>query len=238
MRLQLTLAALAVTCSFASATPTDLAQVTDLLTPSFRGDANTTWVGWDTFDDVDPNPLDSFHLIDDTTPDIGVNGGRFTTTNNEDHLSGSGNYYSGSGTVAEDITFDVDGVDGTGFTTIVVQGVTLFGGFGPPIFFSPIEGVLPTVTSTSDAPFTTTNADGNGQFFAKYEIPTGLTGQQTLSISTPPGGFSFTSFDKFVVDTVWSAAGFAPDSAIAVPEPAAAVLLVVAMAGLGFGRRS
>lgn len=202
-------------CANSGAATYDLFLSSDLITPSFRGDGSTTWVGWDVFNDGGSGT----EIIDDSTPDIGTDTGSFVTTNGEDHLSGSLNYYSGGGSVSEDITFDTDGVDGSGFTTIIVQAKTLFGPFGSEIAFSSINGVAPTIVNTATTG--TTNAVGEGQLFAKYEL-TGVDGPQTISVSSGP--FSFMSIDQVVVDTVWSDAGFAPDSAIITPEPGAVVL--------------
>ena len=58
--------------------------------------------------------------------DIGTDGASFVTTNAEDHLSGSLNYSTGSGSVAETVNFSSDGIVGTGFTTVIMQGHTFF----------------------------------------------------------------------------------------------------------------
>ena len=219
--------ALLLGANVAAANTFDINLTTDLFVPTFRGDASTTYLGWDTFDDVDPNLIDSFQLIDDTTPDLGSAGGRFMTTNGEDHLSGSGNYYSGGGSVSEDVTFDTAGVNGSGFTTVIVQAKTLFGGWGTNIIFTPIDGVVPIQVLQG------VNQVGQGQLFAKYEIP-GTADPETFSIVSGP--FSFTSFDQFVVDTVWSPDGFAADNAIFTPEPTTALLALLGLAGVAGGR--
>lgn len=225
---------IALAASTTSASTFDIATATGLFTPSFRGQANTTWVGWDTFDDADPNPLDSFELIDDNTPDIGnvgVDGGRFWTTNGEDHRSGSGNYYSGGGTVAEDITFDTAGVNGSGYTTVIVQANTAFGGFFSDVLFSDIDGVSPVQTLQGP------NAVGQDQLFAKYELP-GTADPQTFSISVLNFGIgTHTSFDKFVVDTYWSPNGYAADAAINTPEPVTSMLALSSLLGVAAGWR-
>ena len=224
MKTQLALGALAMTCSVATATTFDIAAATGLFTPTFRGGGNTTWVGWDLFDDNGAGDT----IINDQTPDVGTDGGSFVTTNGEVHLSGSLNYYSGGGSVSEDVTFDTDGFNGSGFTTVIVQAKTLFGGWGADIDFGPINGFLPSLVLQG------TNATGAGQLFVKYELP-GTTGSATFSMASGP--FSFTSFDQFVVDTSWSPSGFAPDSAIETPEPSAAALAILAVVTASRTRR-
>lgn len=216
----------------ALATTFDIGHTNDLFVPTFRGDANTTYLGWDLWDDVDPNPLDSVNLIDDLTPDlgnVGTDGGRFMTTNGEDHLSDSANFYSGAGSMAEAVTFDTAGVNGSGYTTVIIQAKTLFGGWGVEFGFTPINGVAP-----SQVLFGNNLNAGQGQLFVKYEIP-GTADPQTFSMVSGP--FSFTSFDHFVIDTVWSADGFAPDNAIFTPEPTSALLVMMGLAGVAGVRR-
>lgn len=218
-------AASAVLAALPAAAVFDLSTTTDLVSPSFRGDSDTTYLGWDSFNDGDPGPAE---LIFDDTPDLGTDGGIFETTNGEDHLSSSGNFYSSTGSVSETITFDVAaGAVGTGYTTVIVQAVTLFGPFGAETFFSDIDGVNPTVVFGF-------NAAGEGQLFAKYEI-LGTVVDNSFDISSAP--FSFNSYDKFTVDTLWSPTGFAGDSAV-VPEPAAfAIALALGLPGLLARRR-
>ncbi|MEM6911108.1 MAG: PEP-CTERM sorting domain-containing protein [Verrucomicrobiota bacterium] len=187
----------------------------DLFDPSFRGDSNTTWLGWDVFGV--PSEGETDPPINNNTPDIGTDSGTFATSNGEDHLSSSGNYYSGFGSVAETVTFGTSGTPGSGFTTIILQGKTLFGDFATEFTFSDLGGATPTVVFG-------TNADSEGQFFAKYEI-TGNAAEYTVNLASFPG--SFVSLDQFEVDTVWSATGFASDTA-AVPEPSS-----IALVGLG-----
>lgn len=212
----LTILALSLTAT-TYANTFDIATATGLFTPSFRGDANTTYLGWDLFGD----PGDT--VINDTTPDLGSAAGSFVTTNGEDHQSGSLNYYSSSGSVAEDVTFATDGVNGSGYTTVIVQAVTLFGGWGVDIDFGPIDGVEPSLVLMA------TNATGSGQLFAKYELP-GTADPETFSMTSGP--VSFTSFGEYVVDTAWSPSGFAADTAIATPEPSAAVLALLSIGAL------
>lgn len=215
MRLQLTLGVLALTACTAMASPYDLATATDLFTPSFRGDASTTYLGWDSFGERADT------VLNDSTPDVGTGSGSFVTTNGEDHQSGSLNYYTGGGSVAEDISFATDGTTGSGFTTVIVQASTLFGGWGSEIDFGSIDGVEPSLVVQA------TNAMGSGQLFVKYELP-GTTDVETFSIGQELGGDP-TSFGLFVVDSVWSPSGFAADTAIATPEPAAVLLTLLGL---------
>jgi hypothetical protein len=212
------------TAAVATAAPFDIATSTGLFTPSFRGAADSTWTGWELFGS-------STTLINDTTPDIGTHPGSFITTNGEDHVSGSFNYYSLFGTVAEDVTFTAPGPAAGGFTTVIVQAKTL-PGFSwndeVNLIFGPIDGVAPTQALLAES------NSGFGQLFVKYEIP-GTVTVPTFSLSSS-GADSHTSFDQFVVDAYWSADGFAIDSAIATPEPATTALLALA-ASAGLFRR-
>lgn len=219
--------ALALTLSTAAATtaaPFDITTSTDLFAPSFRGTTDSTWTGWELFGS-------STTLINDTTPDIGTHPGSFVTTNGEDHVSGSFNYYSLFGTVAEDVTFTAPGPASGGFTTVIVQAKTLVGfswNDEVELIFGAIDGVTPIQTLLAES------NNGFGQLFVKYEIP-GTVTVPTFSILSS-GADSHTSFDQFVVDAYWSADGFAADSAIATPEPVTTALLALA-ASAGLFRR-
>ncbi len=220
--------ALALTLStavVAAAAPFDIATATGLFAPSFRGAANTTYTGWDTWDgDIDD-------VITDSTPDLGTDGGAFNTTNGESHRSGSGNYYAFGGSVAEDITFTAPGSGPGGYTTVIVQAVTLFGGWSNELTFGPIDGVSPTLEVLQ---LDGVNAAGAGQFFVKYEVP-GVVAAPTFSLSADPG---HTSFGEFTVDAFWSLDGYATDTAVHTPEPTSAVIALVAIAGAMLRRHS
>lgn len=213
------------TAAVATAAPFDLNTATGLFVPSFRGAADTTWTGWDTWNE----DLDG--VITDSTPDVGTHGGSFNTTNGEDHASGSSNYYAGGGSVAEDVTFTVPTGGPGGFTTVIVQARTLFGGWSNDITFGPIDGVDPSLVVFE---LDDTNAIGAGQFFVKYEVP-GVVSTPTFSLSADPG---HTSMGLFVVDAAWSADGYAADTAVHTPEPTSAVITLVAIAGAMLRRRS
>jgi hypothetical protein len=176
-------------------------QEATVVAPTSRGGANTTYFGWDTFCEVGFDNVP----INDTTPDIGTTttGVSFVTTNGEDHISSSRNLYVGFGTLSEEVTVVTDGVVGSGFTTIIAQAVTAFGGFpNASLTFGSIAGVAPEVVQT-------TNIAGKGQVWAKWKVP-GNEASYTFTV-TGPTGVSGWSFDKFVVDTQWSATAYQTD---------------------------
>ncbi len=200
----------------------DISNAFGTVAPTTRGGGNSSWVGWDTWDDGGAGNS----VINDSTPDIGSGPGIWATNNNEDHISGSFNFYSGSGSVNETISFGTDGVPGSGFTTILLQGSTLFGDFGTTLGFGDIAGVSPTVVQGL-------NAIGAGQVFARYEIPGNA---EEYSVNMVTGPFSFVSFGNFEVDTYWSETGFSPDTAV-VPEPSSGLLILSATGLLVLRRR-
>lgn len=221
----------------------DISTATGIFTPSYRGAANTTWFGWETFDDptVGDNlaPEDEDWVVDDQVPDIGSYGGsqaRILGHNlpfnlnpllsGVDHISSTRNIYTGGSTLDETVTAPTNGSVGTGFTTIIVQGVTAFGPLGGQINFTQVAGVSPIVVQEN-------NAIGSGQFWAKYEIPgNALTYDFTLTSSALDDDFigENVSITRLVVDTLWSSTGYASDVA-AVPEPASSAMLLVGSMG-------
>ncbi|MES2595807.1 MAG: putative Ig domain-containing protein [Verrucomicrobiota bacterium] len=179
-------------------------QVAGIITPTTRGNANTTWFGWDTFCDVGFDTVP----INDTTPDIGTTttGVSFVTTNAQDHISSTRNLYVAAGTLAEEVTVVTDGVVHAteGFTTIIAQAATAFGGFpSSSLSFGSIEGVAPQVVVGN-------NINGAGQVWAKWKIPGNKT-SYTFTVSGPANQSGW-SFDKFVVDTLYSPTAFQPDT--------------------------
>ncbi|MCA9239274.1 MAG: hypothetical protein KDA37_03705 [Planctomycetales bacterium] len=202
----------------------DLRKATGLFTPSFRGAAmHTTWTGWQTFG------VGGFGTpIVNQPSDLGDDPGTWQTTNGEDHTPFSSNFYSFTGAVAEDLTLPTDGTVGAGFTTVIVQALALaFGGSGEfprELLFADIGGLAPTEV------LQTTNANGIGQVWAKYELP-GNEPSLTVSISTALDN-SHVAIDRLTVDTLWSPTGYAPDTAIASPEPLAATLTLLGLGGL------
>ena len=215
-----------------------LSEQTDLIAVTGRGGPDTSYYGWDTFNELGSRDLPN--TISDGTPELGTNpGGALIVTNNvEDHISNaSGNYYSGTGRVNETITADSVAVIAGGFTTIIAQGITAFGDFGSPLQFSAINGVLPTIAQAVNA-FGGGGANGKGQFWALWELP-GNQDSFQFTITTDPaangGGGSFVSIDKLTVDTLWSAGKPANDLVFAapVPEPAVAMFLALACSLIG-----
>lgn len=223
------------TAAVATAAPFDLNTTTNIVVPSFRGAANTTWTGWEVWNkdvfDFEPDGIPDLEVINDNTPDIGTHAGSFKTTNNEDHVSGSGNYYAAGLTVAEEVTFTTPTGGPGGFTTVIVQGVTAFGAWSNDVTFGAIDGVSPTLEVME---LTNNNAADAGQFFVKYEIPGTITDPK-FTLSADPG---HTSIGRFVVDAVWSADGYAADTAVHIPEPTSAVIALLGIAGTMLRRRS
>src|SRR5262245_57532228 len=102
----------------AFADPFNMSQATNVVAPSTRGAATTTWFGWESWDDPGTN-----NPINDITPDIGTDPGgvSFQTINGDNHRAGSGNLYfpSTGNTLHEQVTVTTSGTVGsTGTTTI------------------------------------------------------------------------------------------------------------------------
>jgi hypothetical protein len=192
-----------------------LNQVSTVVAPSSRGSANSTWFGWELFDNPNGNQVDP---INDATPDIGTTttGVSIVTTNSQDHIASSGNLYVGTGLqLSEEVTVATLGTPGSnGTTTIIAQAVTGGGSFlsSAPITFSAISGVNPTVVTTA-------NAVGKGQVWARWDVP-GNAATYTFTMTSPvvpppSGGPAGISIDKLVVDTVWRPSGAGPQPDIA-----------------------
>jgi hypothetical protein len=175
-----------------------------LVAPSTRGAANTTWFGWDSFGAI-ATP------IDDTTPDIGTlsSGVRFRTLIAADHTSSSGNYYSFSNTPDEEVTVVTNGTPGSaGKTTVIMQLVTLFGGFPAPWVLGEINGVAPVAVVQG------WNRVGRGQIWVMWELP----GNEPTYMFRLRGtdGASMYGFDRIEIDTFYDPLGRShPDSMVA-----------------------
>jgi hypothetical protein len=245
----ITTAALLSFCAAASGQMV-IQDATQLWAPSFRSaspaDANnTTWFGWQGNLDADPFDNNGFdgttnnELIDNPAVLIGV-GGRDGTLNQvgtADILASSNNIFAGdfisNAAIEEHLTLQipVNGVVGTGFTTIILQTRGAITGDGFTLFPIPgaIAGTAPTIA-------TGINAAGQLQLWAKYEIPGNLD-FYTVDIHIPAeAGANPVSIQQLIVDTHWSASGYAPDSALSVPEPGLSALLASG-AVLGLVRR-
>ncbi len=230
---------LALACLLAGTTASSaatfvIAASNGIIAPSTRGQANTTYFGWELFGSEGaggPN------IVDDTTPDIGTNPGgvRIVTTNAQDHTpfaapGAAANIYTFNGTLSEDLTMTTAGTNGSGFTTLIIQGISA--PQGNPTYFSgqptfgDIAGVTPTYISGL-------NAAGIEQFLVRYDLPGNLTNYTTSMI----GSALHFSLDKLVVDTYWSATGYQGDTFAATPEPGRAMLLGLGVAGMCLRRR-
>lgn len=184
-----------------------------LFVPSFRGEVNTTWFGWST------GGFGPAGAVNNPVPNLGTTtaGVSFTQNSAASIIVSSGSIYTLFATPT--LSFDVptDGVNGGGFTTIIVQGKTAFGSFNdeaPPVFGA-VAGSNPVFVLGN-------NATENGQFWAKYEIAGNLS---SYNLTVALG--QHTSIAELQFDTYWSATGFATDTAV-VPEPSA-----LALVGLG-----
>lgn len=215
---------ISATASVVSAAPFVIAGSPGVFTPSFRGAANTTYFGWGSgsFDASVDN-----ELIDNPPTTVGgAAGAALNQVGTTDVLSSSNNIYASSGNLSLEITTPTLGTPGTGFTTLIVQGRTAFGGFpggaNNPVLGA-INGVLPTTVIG-------TNGANAGQVWSKYE----LSGNQASYVIPLTGGANV-SLNTLIVDAQWSSVGFAADSAIA-PEPATISALGAAGCAL-LGRR-
>lgn len=219
-----------------------ISSATDLFTPSIRGNANTTYFGW-TSGNWDSNPGDETlagELINN--PPATINPAALGTigllqTTNADIVSGSNNLFTNTtANVGLTLTIPTAGSVGTGFTTIFIQGKGLASGQGllNHVLYGDINGVSPTFVVGGNVFFPATT-----QWWAKYEIP-GNAATYGVNITGAPGASNTfpISIADMIVDTSWSASGYAPDTAI-VPEPGSMALLGLGgIAVIGsFGRR-
>lgn len=227
-------------CSHGQAIIYDLTQQSGLVSPSFRGQANTTFFGWNEGQFFgQPVPPTTFRILNNPVTSIGNVGlGEGVELYQNDRSSspfvmiGSsvGNIYTGSGPVGKQafatlVAPTAPGVLDSGFTTIVIQGrTTTAGGFSTlesltsnyPVFSS-INGINPTFVISG-------NAANQGQWWAQYSIP-GSAASYSIGL-TFPGGAATTpiSIAGMSVDTYWSDSAYADVSAVPEPSTIAMVL--------------
>jgi hypothetical protein len=228
----------------------DLTQQSGLVSPSFRGQANSTFFGWNEGQFFgQPVPSTTSRILNNPATSIGNVGlGEGVELYQNDRSSspfvmiGSsvGNIYTGSGPVGKQAFATLvapasPGILGSGFTTIVIQGrTTTAGGFSTldslisnyPLFSS-INGVDPTFVISG-------NAANQGQWWAQYSIP-GSAASYTIGVNFP-GGATTTpiSIAGMSVDTYWSASAYADVSAV--PEPTTLAMFLAGGALLGVAR--
>jgi hypothetical protein len=235
----------AVLCASSASAASVITTSNGIFTPSFRGGSNTTYFGWSsgTWDGNPPAVEGDPDITPDVvngTPSINPASGALPTQAVAgDIVSGSNNIYTsvaGANALGLQLLIPTAGTPGlAGFTTIIAQGFGLSGnlfgftealdGFG----FGAIHGIQPEYVIGR-------NADGRGQWWAKWELPGNAASYSVDVIGKEgfPGG-SVLSVTDMQVDTWFSESGFAPDIAV-VPEPSALLLAFVA-AGFGLSRR-
>jgi len=207
-----------------------------LFAPSFRDAAdadanNTTAFGWGVaagarFDGAtDDDNIDNPGV---TISAGGLNGTLIQSPQNTegdgsmtDILTSTNNIYSNPGGANIALWVPINGSVGAGFTTIIVQGRTAFGGYSAEVgsMFGEAGGASPSFA-------TGINMAGQGQFWAKYEI-SGNLGGYTIPMTLPIG--SSISIAELKVDAQFNSTGFVPDFAV-VPEPTVSLL---GLAGVG-----
>jgi hypothetical protein len=211
--------------------------------PSFRDlgnlDANfTTYWGWGAgaFDGPTNN-----ENIDLPPVSLGIGGFDGTLSQGADtrDIVSSGNsiytftFTSASNPLNLQLGVPTNGTVGSGFTTIILQGVTL--NFGSDTTFPEGSFIFPQVGGVAPAVIIGQNNASPfklGQFWAKYEIP-GNAACYSIDLGLAANHISISRLE---VDTQWSATSFAPDTAV-VPEPSSALLTAFGSAALILRRR-
>jgi hypothetical protein len=213
-------------------------------TPSFRDLANTdagstTYWGWGSGAFDGPTNNENIDLPPVTLGAGGLNGTLSQGADPRDIVSSGNSIYtftftSPSNPLTLSLGVPTTGTVGAGFTTIILQGVTM--NFGTDttfpdnsFIFPEVGGVTPTVVvgQNNASPFKL------GQFWAKYEIP-GNSANYQIGLGLAANHISISRLE---VDTLWSATGYAPDSASAIPEPGAGVFSAIGVAALILRRR-
>jgi hypothetical protein len=222
----------------------DITQQSGLIAPAFRGDANTTFFGWNEGQFFgQPVPSSATRILNNpvtSTGNVGLGSGvqfyQDDRSSNPFVMIGSsaGNIYTGIGPIGKQAAATMmapasPGVVGSGFTTIVIQGrTTTAGGFSSldlllsnyPVFSS-INGVSPNFVIAG-------NTSSQGQWWAQYNVPGSAT-NYTIGLTFPGGSTTAPiSIAGMSVDTYWSPTSYANVSAV--PEPSSIALLLLGCA--------
>lgn len=209
-----------------------LSEANGFFVPSFRDGENTTYFGWSAGTiGIGGTTVNGTPSIN---PDQLAGNSFLVQAGSNDIISGSNNVYNSVGGVnTAQLTLNIptSGVVGVaGYTTIIIQGFG-FGGFGFPLDafgFGNIDGISPAYEYGATAA-----AGEPGQWWAKWEIP-GNAASYSVDITGYDAGAGVLSVTNMIIDTQYSATGFAPDSAV-VPEPS--VLMSLCAGGLLVLRR-
>jgi hypothetical protein len=220
---------------------------TNLVVPYFRGSSNTTWFEWTDGDFYGfPVPALQSRILNNTIPSDGsasiltnVQFYQNDRYSNNPTIIGSsgGNIYTGFGANGKQAsaTLVVPTFHSltNGFTTVIIQGVTV-----PEGGFAPVSQLIlnyPTFTlnGTAASFIISSNAVAEGQWWAQFNIPSGNT-NYTFNVNFAGGTNTYPiSVAGLSVDTYWSQTGYA-DIGSVVPEPSTYYLLIVSSLGILF----
>ena len=211
--------------------------------PSFRDSGNldanfTTFWGWGSGSFDGPTNNENIDLPPVTLGIGGFDGTLSQGADLRDIVSSGNSIYTFTFTSAGNpmnLQFGVptNGTPGSGFTTIILQGMTM--NFGSDTTFPDDSFIFPTVGGVSPAVVIGQNNASPfklGQFWAKYEIP-GNSASYNIDLGLAANHISISRLE---VDTQWSATSYAPDTAV-VPEPSAALLVGLGTAAMVLRRR-
>jgi len=234
-----------------------ISEATGLFQTSVRGDSHEAWFGWSfgTFFGA-PVPLSSSRILSNPAPTLGTIGlaqgvgfyqnDRYSTPFTLIGAS-SGNIYTGNNygqgkQAYGTLLVPTLGTPESGFTTLILQGKTLTadGVFSTPQnlaqnypLFS-LNGVTPFAYDFVIGP----NAANQAQWWAKFQIAGNAPTYQVDIVF--PGGVGTTpiSITEMTVDSYWSSTQYAPDTAVAVPEPSVGWLVEAGLVALMNSRRN